>query len=57
MFRLDWLEFEKCSNFYDVIVTSDILKLGCPYDLFYKIVRRFLRVGGCSVMVMPERKE
>ena len=52
----DWRNREKYQENFDVIVGSDIVYFGCPVQDLYEVFKKYLRVGGKGIIIIPDRK-
>jgi protein-L-isoaspartate O-methyltransferase len=53
---LDWRARDAMSATYDIIMGSDIVYIGCPVKDLYEVFKKFLRVGGKGIIIIPDRK-
>lgn len=55
-FVFDWRDRNKYDKQFDIIMGSDIVYFGCPVKDLYEVFKKFLRVGGRGIIVIPDRK-
>lgn len=52
----DWRDRNKYQYSFDFIIGSDIVYFGCPVQDLYEVFKKYLRVGGKGIIVIPDRK-
>ena len=55
-FVFDWRDRSKYNQQYDIIMGSDIVYFGCPVKDLYEVFKKFLKLGGKGIIIIPDRK-
>jgi len=53
---LDWREYEKFNEKYDVIIGSDVIYIGSPIKELASLIDKALNVGGSAYILIPTQR-
>jgi len=53
---LDWVDYEKEKNKYDIIIGSDLIYAGAPVVELSKLMNKMLNIGGKVYIMIPKQR-